>query len=53
MPIRSFLESAAAGRLPADTRFAAFVVCSRYWRNNLKVRAEARLEAQRRMDRAA
>ena len=36
MPIRSFLESEAAGRLLADTRFAAFVVCRRYWRNNLK-----------------
>jgi hypothetical protein len=35
MPIRSFLESEAAGRLLAGTRFAAFVVCRRYWRNNL------------------
>jgi uncharacterized membrane protein len=36
MPIRSFLESEAAGRLLAGTPFAAFVVCRRYWRNNLK-----------------
>jgi menaquinone-dependent protoporphyrinogen IX oxidase len=36
MPIRSFMKSEAAGRLLARKRFAAFVVCRRYWRNNLK-----------------
>ena len=36
MPIRSFLKSEAAGRLLGGKRFAAFVVCRRYWRNNLK-----------------
>jgi hypothetical protein len=36
MPIRSYLRSDAAGPLLAGTRFAAFVVCRRYWRNNLK-----------------
>jgi len=36
VPIRSFLESDAAGRLLDGRRFAAFVVCRRYWRHNLK-----------------
>src|SRR3954454_4437046 len=35
MPMRSFLESEAAARLLAGKHFAAFVVCRRYWRNNL------------------
>jgi menaquinone-dependent protoporphyrinogen IX oxidase len=35
MPIRSFMKSDVAGRLLAGKRFAAFVVCRRYWRNNL------------------
>jgi len=36
MPIRSYLESDAAASVLDRTRFAAFVVCRRYWRNNLK-----------------
>jgi menaquinone-dependent protoporphyrinogen IX oxidase len=36
MPIRSFMKSDAAVRLLKQNRFAAFVVCRRYWRNNLK-----------------
>lgn len=36
MPIRSFLESEAAGELLAGSDFAAYVVCRRYWRNNLR-----------------
>jgi menaquinone-dependent protoporphyrinogen IX oxidase len=36
MPIRSFLKSESAGRLLAGKRFTAFVVCRRYWGNNLK-----------------
>src|SRR6266545_7341084 len=36
VPIRSFLESEAAGNLLAGTRFAAAVTCRRYWRHNLK-----------------
>ena len=36
MPIRSFMKSEAAARLLKQKRFAAFVVCRRYWRNNLK-----------------
>src|SRR3954454_12208175 len=36
MPIRSFLKSAAADALLTGTPFAAFVVCRRYWRNNLR-----------------
>jgi menaquinone-dependent protoporphyrinogen IX oxidase len=35
MPIRSFMMSEAAGRLLKGKHFAAFVVCRRYWRNNL------------------
>ena len=35
MPVRSFLHSDDAARLLAGTRFSAFVVCRRYWRNNL------------------
>ena len=36
MPIRSFLESPEARTLLAGTRFAGYVVCRRYWGNNLK-----------------
>jgi hypothetical protein len=36
VPIRSFLESDAAGRVLDGKRFAAFVVCRRYWGFNLK-----------------
>ena len=36
MPIRSFMKSDPAGQLLDQKRFAAFVVCRRYWRNNLK-----------------
>jgi hypothetical protein len=36
LPIRSFLKSDNARRLLEGKRFAAFVVCRRYWRNNLK-----------------
>jgi hypothetical protein len=35
MPIRSFLESDLAGTVLAGKRFAAIVVCHRYWKNNL------------------
>jgi hypothetical protein len=31
VPIRSFLKSDAAGRLLGGKRYAAFVVCRRYW----------------------
>src|SRR4051795_423768 len=36
IPIRSFLESDAAGPLLDGTRFTALVACRRYWRHNLK-----------------
>jgi menaquinone-dependent protoporphyrinogen IX oxidase len=36
VPIRSFLTSEEAGRLLDGTRFAAYVVCRRYWSINLK-----------------
>jgi menaquinone-dependent protoporphyrinogen IX oxidase len=36
VPVRSFLESDMAGRLLEGKRFAAFVVCRRYWSVNLK-----------------
>jgi multimeric flavodoxin WrbA len=36
LPIRSFLESETAGSVLAGKRFAAAVVCRRYWRHNLK-----------------
>ncbi len=36
VPIRSWLESDAAGRVLAGTRFAAYVVCRRYWSFNLR-----------------
>jgi hypothetical protein len=36
VPIRSFLKSDAAGRVLNGKRFAAFVVCRRYWGFNLK-----------------
>lgn len=36
MPMRSFLKSNEAGQLLACKPFAVFVVCRRYWRENLK-----------------
>jgi hypothetical protein len=36
VPIRSYLKSEAAGRILEGKRFAAFVVCRRYWSINLK-----------------
>src|SRR4051795_1860355 len=36
VPIRSFLKSDTAGQLLAGKRFAAYVVCRRYWSINLK-----------------
>jgi len=36
VPIRSYLESDEAARLLEGKRFSAFVVCRRYWRQNLK-----------------
>jgi menaquinone-dependent protoporphyrinogen IX oxidase len=36
VPVRSFLESEAAARLLDGRRFAAFVVCRRYWGHNLR-----------------
>jgi hypothetical protein len=36
VPIRSYLKSDAAGRILNKTRFAAFVVCRRYWGFNLR-----------------
>jgi menaquinone-dependent protoporphyrinogen IX oxidase len=36
VPIRSFLKSDAAGRILKNKRFAAFVVCRRYWGLNLR-----------------
>jgi menaquinone-dependent protoporphyrinogen IX oxidase len=36
VPIRSYLASDAAGGILRDTRFAAFVVCRRYWGVNLR-----------------
>jgi menaquinone-dependent protoporphyrinogen IX oxidase len=36
VPIRSFLKSDAAERLLKGKRFAAYVVCRRYWSINLK-----------------
>jgi menaquinone-dependent protoporphyrinogen IX oxidase len=36
VPVRSFLESDAAGQLLNGRRFAAFAACRRYWRHNLK-----------------
>jgi menaquinone-dependent protoporphyrinogen IX oxidase len=36
VPVRSFLKSDAGGRVLKDTRFAAYVVCRRYWGFNLK-----------------
>jgi hypothetical protein len=35
MPIRSFLESELAGTVLAGKRFAAIVVCHRYWKSNM------------------
>jgi menaquinone-dependent protoporphyrinogen IX oxidase len=36
VPIRSWLKSDAAGRVLKDKRFAAYVVCRRYWGFNLR-----------------
>ena len=36
MPLRSYLKSADAGKVLAGKRFAAYVVCRRYWSINLK-----------------
>jgi menaquinone-dependent protoporphyrinogen IX oxidase len=36
VPIRSYLKSDAAGRILNSTRFAAYVVCRRYWGFNLR-----------------
>lgn len=36
VPIRSFLHSESAGRLLKGKRFAAYVVCRRYWSINLR-----------------
>jgi hypothetical protein len=36
MPLRSYLKSAEAGTVLAGKRFAAYVVCRRYWSINLK-----------------
>ncbi len=36
MPIRSYLKSGAAAQLLEGREVAAFVVCRRYWKNNLK-----------------
>jgi menaquinone-dependent protoporphyrinogen IX oxidase len=36
VPIRSWLKSEAAGRILNKTRFAAYVVCRRYWGFNLR-----------------
>ena len=36
MPLRSYLKSAEAGKVLAGKRFAAYVVCRRYWGINLK-----------------
>jgi len=36
MPIRSYLKSDAAAKLLDGRSVAAFVVCRRYWKNNLK-----------------
>src|SRR5277367_1287898 len=35
MPIRSFMESDLAGTVLAGKRFAAIVVCHRYWKSNM------------------
>ena len=36
VPIRSYLKSDAAGQILGGKRFAAFVVCRRYWGINLR-----------------
>jgi len=36
LPVRSYLESDAAGAILDGKRFAAFVVCRRYWGHNLR-----------------
>jgi hypothetical protein len=36
MPLRSYLKSDEAGKVLAEKRFAAYVVCRRYWSVNLK-----------------
>jgi menaquinone-dependent protoporphyrinogen IX oxidase len=45
VPIRSYLKSDAGGRILNGTRFAAYVVCRRYWGFNL--RAVKKLGAER------
>jgi len=47
VPIRSYLESEPAGRILDGKRFAAFVVCRRYWSIKSEVRAKARNETRR------
>ena len=47
LPIRSYLVSDASGRVLAGKRFAAFVVCRRYWRGNLKSLRRAGHRARR------
>lgn len=37
VPVRSFLESAEAQALLADTPFAVYVVCRRLWQKNLSI----------------
>lgn len=37
VPVRSFLESAEARRLLADTPFGVYVVCRRLWKRNLSI----------------
>ena len=36
MPIRSYMKSDAAAKLLNGKSVAAFVVCRRYWKNNIK-----------------
>ena len=42
MPIRSYLKSDAAAKLLKGKSVAGFVVCRRYWKNNLKTVQSAR-----------
>jgi hypothetical protein len=36
VPIRSFLESEAAGRVLKGKTFGVAIICRRYWRHNMK-----------------
>jgi hypothetical protein len=36
MPIRSYLSTEDAARVLRTSKFAAVIVCRRYWRNNLE-----------------